>query len=101
MESGNIFIGISHAVFAMFAAVVKWLNLKDKRQQTLKKLIAEASGALLSAGMVYLLCYLAWGWDAPYCIGLAGATGFAGGKGAGKLCDMIDKQATGKMSGDN
>jgi len=96
MESGNIFVALSHALFAMFAALVKFLNLKDKRRRTLAILLGEMAASLFISIAVFLFCFLYNGMDAAMSILIAGGLGLGGMKVVDKIHVAVDRKTLGK-----
>ena len=89
MERENIFIVLGQALFAVFGACVKWLNVKDKRRQKLVSLLSEAATAAFVGILVYLIIYSWLGSNVYLAFALAGIIGNQGAKGVDFLWNIV------------
>ena len=88
MEKEDLFIVLGHALFAVFGACVKWLNIKDSAQQRLFSLFVESVSAAFAGILVYLI-YMWLNMNIYVAFALAGIVGNSGAKGLDMLGKII------------
>ena len=91
MERNDIFIGLGHALIAVFGSCVKWLNNHEKDPR-LVLLISEAASAAFSGLLVFFVySWLEMNVYLAFCV--AGALGNLGAKGVDVLGKAIIKNS--------
>ena len=90
-DGKEVFIAIGQILLAAYGSLVRWLNIKDRRRQTIYLLVGDMSAAVLSGIIVYFLFYRFWGLDVFLCFCIAPALGLLGYKALERLEPVIFK----------
>ena len=93
MEARELFVAAGQVLLAVFSALVRWLNAKDRRRQTMFALLGDASAAVLSGILVYAFFYRYLEVNVFLCFCLAALFGLGGAEGVEKIESIVYKKA--------